>query len=129
MTWQDVLGVRWTWRPTRAVRVVVATAATVVIVGSLLFTLVYLCLWLGVGWAAVLVAAALLFLWVAEKWWIVLDPENLLLWLKFVPGMWHWVHEDDDELQLRTPGLTIDVPTEQRTNPSITQERWSPRPW
>ena len=76
MTWQDVLGVRWRWRPRRAVRVVVAIAVTVVVVASLLLVLVCL----PVDRRAVdrvLVATALLFLWIAEKWWIVVDPDNL----------------------------------------------------
>ncbi|WP_315096844.1 hypothetical protein [uncultured Cellulomonas sp.] len=126
MTWHDVLGVRWTWRPHRAVRLVVATAITVVVVGSLLFTLVYLCLWIGIGWTGILLGAALLFLWISEKWWIVVEPDNLLLWLKFLPGIWSWVH-DDDEAPLR--GEVLAPPAPVRTNPSISQEKWPTRPW
>ncbi|KQY44090.1 hypothetical protein [Cellulomonas sp. Root137] len=126
MTWQDVLGVRWTWRPRRAVRRTVATAVTVVVVGTLLGTVVWLCLWIGVGWTGILVAAALLFLWISEKWWIVVEPDNALLWLKFLPGIWAWVHEDEaPPLQARPPA----VETEGRRNPSLSQERWPTRPW
>jgi hypothetical protein len=95
MSWQDLLGVRWSWQPRRSVRVVVATSVTVVVVASLLLVLAGLCLSIGVGWTAILVATAILFLWIAEKWWIVFDPDNLLLWLKLLPGIWRWVHEDD----------------------------------
>ena len=119
MTWQDVLGVRWHWRPRRAVRVVVATAVTVSIVTPLLLVLVLACLGIGVLWTAVLVATALLFLWIAEKWWIVVDPDNLLLWLKLLPSMWSWAHEEDEAPE--APGA--------RSNPSIEQENWPTRPW
>lgn len=120
MTWQDVLGVRWRWRPRRAVRVVVATAVTVLVVAPLLLVLVLLCLGIGVLWTGVLVATAVLFLWIAEKWWIVLDPDNLLLWLTFLPGIWSWVHEDDEDA---TPALRADAPS----NPSLSQEDWPTR--
>ncbi|MEZ0449629.1 hypothetical protein [Cellulomonas sp. ICMP 17802] len=123
MTWQDLLGVRWRWRPRKAVRVVVATAVTVAVVAPLLLALVLLCLGIGVLWTGVLVATALLFLWIAEKWWVVVDPENLLLWLKLLPGIWSWAHED------ALPAHGADAGPETRSNPSISQEHWSARPW
>lgn len=123
MTWQDVRGVRWGWRPRRPVRVVVATALTVAVVAPLLLVLVLLCSWVGVLWTGVLVATAWLFLWIAEKSWVVLDPDNLLLWLKFVPGVWSWVHDDDGD----PPAPHAQAET--RVSPAISQERWSSRPW
>src|SRR4051812_14686488 len=125
MTSHDLLRLPWRWRPRRAVRLVVATAGTVAVVAPLLAVLVLLCLAVGVLWTGVLVATALLFLWIAEKWWVVVEPENLLLWLKLVPGLWSWVHEDD---RASPPSLRADD-DETRGHPSISQERWPTRPW
>ena len=72
-----------------------ATSVTVAVVAPLLLLVVGMCIAIGVGWTGVIVAAAVLLVWISEKWWIVLDPDNLLLWLKFLPGIWRWVHEDD----------------------------------
>ncbi len=56
---------------------------------------VLLCVAVGIGWTGLLVAAAALFVWIAEKWWVVLDPQNPLIWLRFLPGIWRWAHEDE----------------------------------
>ena len=119
MSWQDVLGVRWSWRPRRTVRAVVATAVTVAVVAPLLLVVVGLCVSIGIGWTGVLVVAAVLVVWVSEKWWIVLDPDNLLLWLKFLPGIWRWVHEDDP-----VPAVPESDPVR---HPSFTHENWPTR--
>lgn len=121
MTWQDVLGVRWSWRPRRSVRTVVATSVTVAVVAPLLLLVVGMCIAIGVGWTGVVVAAAVLLVWISEKWWIVLDSDNLLLWLKFLPGIWRWVHEDD-------PAQAVPEADPGR-NPALTQESWPPRSW
>ena len=115
MSWQDLLGVRWSWQPRRSVRVVVATSVTVVVVASLLLVLVGLCLTIGFGWTAIL------FLWIAEKWWIVFDPDNLLLWLKLLPGIWRWVHEDDP--------VAPDSDAEKVRHSAFTPETRPPRRW
>ncbi|WP_426592066.1 hypothetical protein ACPPVS_09695 [Cellulomonas sp. McL0617] len=118
-TWQDLLGVRWSWYPERRVRRAVAVTATAAVVAPLLLLTASFVIAFGVGWTAVIVATTALFVWVAEKWWIVFDADNLLLWLKFLPGIWAWVHEDDP-----TP-----EPVDEPRNPAFTQDGPPPLRW